>query len=91
MKLGQILNHGDLAEGIDWKVNLGVAVLGMVLIISAVAVAAFLVIPLALGAEAPASSRFACSTSLRSGSATYWSRSHLYSALFCFSAIPLMH
>jgi hypothetical protein len=50
MKLGQILNHGDLDEGIDWKVNLGVAVLGMVLIISAVAVAAFLIIPLALGA-----------------------------------------
>jgi hypothetical protein len=37
-----------LQRGIDWKVNLGVAVLGMVLIISLVAVLAFLVVPLAL-------------------------------------------
>jgi hypothetical protein len=48
MKLGQILHHGGLEEGIDWKVNLGVAVLGTVLIISLVAVFAFLVVPLAL-------------------------------------------
>jgi hypothetical protein len=38
-----------LQHGIDWKVNLGVAVLGMVLIISTLAVLAFLVIPLAVG------------------------------------------
>ncbi len=42
---------GDRA-GIDWKVNLGVVVLGMVLVISIVAVLAFLIIPLA--AHAPA-------------------------------------
>jgi len=49
LKLSQIL-HPDLQQGIDWKVNLGVAVLFMVLAISLVAVFAFLVIPLALGA-----------------------------------------
>src|SRR4029077_16021915 len=50
MKLGQMLHPGFLQQGIDWKVNLGVAVLGMVLIISLVAVFAFLLIPLALRA-----------------------------------------
>jgi hypothetical protein len=48
LKLGQILRPQSLQQGIDWKVNLGVAVLGMVLIISVVAVVAFLVIPLAV-------------------------------------------
>ena len=48
LKLGQILRPQSLQQGIDWKVNLGVAVLGMVLIISVIAVVAFLVIPLAL-------------------------------------------
>jgi hypothetical protein len=47
LKLGQILRPRSLQQGIDWKVNLGVAVLGMVLIISVIAVVAFLVIPLA--------------------------------------------
>jgi spermidine synthase len=49
LKLGQILRrrHG-LVQGIDWKVNVGVAVLAMVLVISLAAVRAFLVIPLAL-------------------------------------------
>ena len=49
LKLRQLLNSESLQEGIDWKVNLGVAVLGMVLIISFVAVLTFLVLPLALG------------------------------------------
>jgi spermidine synthase len=48
LKLGQVLHHGDQARGIDWKVNLGVAVLLMVLVISLLAVLAFLVVPLAL-------------------------------------------
>jgi hypothetical protein len=48
LKLGQILRPEALQQGIDWKVNLGVAVLGMVLIISVMAVFAFLLIPLAL-------------------------------------------
>src|SRR5258708_10986252 len=38
-------------QGIDWKVNLGVAVLGMVLAISLLAVLVFLVLPLARGAH----------------------------------------
>jgi len=49
LKLGQVLHREDLDRGIDWKVNLGFAVLLMVFLISAVAVLAFLVIPLAMG------------------------------------------
>jgi spermidine synthase len=46
-KPSQFLHHEGLEQGIDWKVNLGVAVLGMVLVISIVAVLGFMVIPLA--------------------------------------------
>jgi hypothetical protein len=49
LKLKQMLPEETLREGIDWKVNLGVAVLGMVLIVSVIAVLAFLILPLALG------------------------------------------
>jgi len=48
LKIGQILHNDDLSQGIDWKVNLGVVVLAMVLVISLLAVLAFLVVPLAL-------------------------------------------
>jgi hypothetical protein len=48
LKLDQILHRDDLIQGIDWKVNLGVAVLAMVLVISCIAVFAFLVIPMAV-------------------------------------------
>ena len=48
LKPGQILGEQGLRHGIDWKVNLGVLVLLLVLIISAVAVLAFLIAPLAL-------------------------------------------
>jgi len=48
LKIGQILHGDDLSQGIDWKVNLGVVVLAMVLVISCLAVFAFLVVPLAL-------------------------------------------
>jgi hypothetical protein len=48
LKLDQILNREDLSQGIDWKVNLGVLVLVMVLAISLVAVITFLLIPLAV-------------------------------------------
>ena len=44
----QILSKALVGRGIDWKVNLGVVVLGMVLIISALAVLAFLVVPMLL-------------------------------------------
>jgi len=48
LKVDQILGQRSLSHGIDWKVNLGVVVLAMVLVISVVAVLAFLVIPLAV-------------------------------------------
>lgn len=43
--------------GIDWKVNLGIAILGITLVISLVAVVAFLLLPLALSAQARAGRR----------------------------------
>jgi len=46
LKTGQILNEASLQRGIDWKVNLGVVVLGMVLVISLGAVLAFLILPM---------------------------------------------
>src|SRR5436190_1960619 len=52
LKMRQLLHADTLEQGIDWKVNLGVAVLGTVLIISLLAVLAFLVIPLAMRARA---------------------------------------
>jgi hypothetical protein len=51
LKFGQLLNPQSLIRGVDWKVNLGVAVLVTVLLISLLAVLAFLVIPLAVGAR----------------------------------------
>ena len=48
LKTQQILNRNVLHRGIDWKVNLGVVVLGIVLIISIVAVLLFLVVPMAI-------------------------------------------
>src|SRR5271166_2889828 len=48
LKPGQILGEEGLREGIDWKVNLGVLVLLLVLVISLVAVSIFLVPPLIL-------------------------------------------
>jgi hypothetical protein len=57
LKTGQILNEESLQQGIDWKVNLGVIVLGMVLVISLVAVLAFLILPMLLGAGGPSRRR----------------------------------
>jgi len=49
LKLGQILGRRyGVQQGIDWKVNVGVAVLATVLVISLAAVLAFLVVPMAL-------------------------------------------
>ncbi len=48
LKASQILGEKGLRDGIDWKVNLGVLVLLLVLGISAVAVLIFLILPLAL-------------------------------------------
>lgn len=53
VKLGQVFGQRNGAErGIDWKVNMGVAVLLGVLLLSVVAVAAFIVVPLAIHAPA---------------------------------------
>src|SRR5580698_438849 len=50
LKLGQIVGRRyGVQQGIDWKVNVGVAVLATVLVISAAAVLAFLVVPMAFG------------------------------------------
>jgi hypothetical protein len=48
LKFRDMFNQESLRQGIDWKVNLGVAVLGMVFLISLVAVFAFLIVPLLL-------------------------------------------
>jgi spermidine synthase len=48
LKAGQVLGELGLRHGIDWKVNLGVLVLLLVLVISLIAVLAFLILPLVL-------------------------------------------
>ena len=55
LKAGQILGQQGLRHGIDWKVNLGVLVLILVLVISLAAVLGFLILPLALqeGRQSP--------------------------------------
>ena len=52
LKASQILGEEGLRKGIDWKVNLGVLVLLLVLIISVCAVLFFLILPLALRTDA---------------------------------------
>jgi hypothetical protein len=47
-KPAQLWHVSSNAQAMDWKVNLGVAVLGMVLVISILAVLAFLIVPLLL-------------------------------------------
>jgi hypothetical protein len=51
LKPSQVLGAGT-EQGIDWKVNMGVAVLLMLVVISAVAVAVFLIMPLLFSARA---------------------------------------
>jgi spermidine synthase len=48
LKTGYVLRNilAGTGRGMDWRINLGVAVLGMLLIISIVAVLAFLIVPL---------------------------------------------
>src|SRR6202453_333010 len=48
LKVGQIIARRGPHQGIDWKVNLGVLVLFVVLVISGVAVLGFLILPLGL-------------------------------------------
>ncbi len=53
LKAGRLLHPRSNSSAMDWKVNLGVAVLGMLLILSLVAVLAFLVLPLLLQGAKP--------------------------------------
>src|SRR5262249_46634720 len=57
LKTSMVMRHiaAGTGRGIDWRINLGVVVLGMLLIVSFAAVLAFLVLPLALqrGASGP--------------------------------------
>jgi spermidine synthase len=53
VKPGRLLNLDSNSSAMDWKVNLGVAVLGMLLIISILAVLAFLVLPLVVRDRTP--------------------------------------
>jgi spermidine synthase len=53
LKTAQILREEGLQHGIDWKVNLGVVVLGMVLLISLAAVLAFLILPMVFADSGP--------------------------------------
>ncbi len=50
LKTGYVLKNiaAGTGKGMDWRINLGVVVLGMLLIISIIAVAAFLILPLLL-------------------------------------------
>lgn len=57
LKLNQLFGNEGLRSGIDWKVNLGVLVLGMVLLISFAAVLTFLILPLLFGGARPGSHR----------------------------------
>ena len=52
LKLRHLISHSALEKGLDWKVNLGVLVLLILLGISLVAVLAFLLLPLVLHAPA---------------------------------------
>jgi hypothetical protein len=51
LKLSQVLSR-QVGRGMDWKVNVGVAVLGIVLLLSLAAVAAFLILPLMIRTRA---------------------------------------
>ena len=53
LKTGKALGDEGVRGGIDWKVNLGVVVLGMVLLISLAAVLVFLILPMIFGTRGP--------------------------------------
>ncbi|HKT52650.1 MAG TPA: hypothetical protein VJV96_20285 [Candidatus Angelobacter sp.] len=59
LKTGYVLKNiaAGTGKGMDWRINLGVVVLGMLLIISLVAVLAFLILPLLLHGREPGASR----------------------------------
>lgn len=57
LKTGYVIKNilAGTGHGMDWRINLGVVVLGMLLVISTVAVLAFLILPLALHRRSNAS------------------------------------
>ena len=57
LKTRQAFGDEGLRQGIDWKVNLGVLVLGMVLVISLIAVLVFLIVPMLFGGNRSLGSR----------------------------------
>ena len=61
LKTGYVLRNiaAGTGKGMDWRINLGVVVLGMLLIISLLAVLAFLILPLALHGRDPSSPKTA--------------------------------
>ena len=88
LKTDQILHDGGLQKGIDWKVNLGVVVLGVVFVISALAVWPSLFCRWLCVLAAP-SAHCPCFTSSRWGSGYIpGSRSAAFSDLSRFSDIP---
>ena len=84
LKAGQILGEKGLRHGIDWKVNLGVLVLLLVLRDLSLRGHDFPRAATAAEGIAASVSRFPCSISSRSGWATSWSRSLSFNAS-CFS------
>lgn len=61
LKTGYVLKNiaAGTGKGMDWRINLGVVVLGMLLIISFLAVLAFLILPLLLHGRDPGSPKAA--------------------------------
>ncbi|HET9280864.1 MAG TPA: hypothetical protein VFR24_02770 [Candidatus Angelobacter sp.] len=59
LKTGYVIKNilAGTGHGMDWRINLGVVVLGMLLVISAVAVLVFLILPLALHRRSNAGGR----------------------------------
>ena len=80
LKPEQVFRGSD-AGGIDWKVNLGIAILGIVLIVSIVAVMLFLVLPLALSPRHPLRPQHAGAVFHRHRPGLHHGGDRLYSAL----------
>ena len=86
LKPEQVFRGSDQG-GIDWKVNLGIAILGIVLLVSIVAVIAFLVLPLALSPETRSGRSASRALLHRHRSGLHHGRDRLHPALRAFSRI----
>lgn len=84
LKFDQLVNR-SVDQGIDWSVNLGVAVLAIALLLSFVAMLGFLIVPLALATGWQQQKLLPLVYFVaRSGWATSWWKSRLFSASSCF-------